>query len=119
MKNTSRRKPRKRLCPPAPRFSARTYVRIEPSRIGLFRFLLEGYDNLGIFTVTNKFTGILQLRYSPHLRREMRAFIDAARSEMEIELLMDPSQGAAMRAKGNARPGGLRRSTGKPSTARE
>jgi len=53
----------------------------------LFRFLLEGHDNLGIFTVTNKFKGILQLRYSPHLKREMRTFLKAAATQMEIEVL--------------------------------
>lgn len=90
MKTTSRIKPRKRVCPPPPLHSARTYVRVEPSRIGLFRFLLEAHDNLGVFTVTNRFTGILQLRYSPHLRREMRAFLDAAATEMTVEIIMDP-----------------------------
>ncbi|QGY39421.1 DUF4911 domain-containing protein [Pseudodesulfovibrio cashew] len=83
-KKSSRRRPRKRPCPPPPLFSERLYVRIDPARIALFRFLLEGYDNLGIFTVTDKFKGILQLRYSPHQRREIRRFIEAARSEMDV-----------------------------------
>jgi hypothetical protein len=99
MKNTSRRKPRKRLCPPPPQFSARTYVRVEPSKIGLFRFLLEGYDNLGIFTVTNKFKGILELRYSPHLGREVRAFLDAAATEMTLEVVLNPARRSAGRRK--------------------
>lgn len=87
MKSSSRRRPRKRVCPPAPHASARTYVRIAPSMIGLFRFLLEGHDNLGIFTVVNKFKGILVLRYSPHLRREMKAFLKQAATEMDLEIL--------------------------------
>lgn len=61
------------------------YIRIAPSRIALFRFLLEGHDNLGIFTVTNKFKGILQLRYSPHQRREIKQFLKAVRTEMDVE----------------------------------
>jgi hypothetical protein len=101
-KSQSRRKPRKRPCPPPPLHSARTYVRVEPSRIGLFRFLLEAHDNLGIFTVTNRFAGILQLRYSPHMRREMRAFLDAAATEMALEIVMDPG-GAARRPAGRRR----------------
>ncbi len=51
--------------------------------------MLEGYDNLGIFTVVNKFKGILVLRYSPHLKREMKGFLKAAATEMDIEVLPD------------------------------
>lgn len=91
MKKTSRIKPRKRICPPPPIQSAWTYVQVEPSKIGLFRFLLEGYDNLGIFTVANKYKGILQLRYSPHLKREIHSFLKAAGTELEIKILPTPS----------------------------
>jgi len=83
-KPSSRRRPRKRFCPPAPAMSERLYIRIDPSKIGLFRFLLEAYDNLGIFTVANKFTGLLQLRFSPHQSREMRQFLDSVRTEMDV-----------------------------------
>jgi len=92
MASPSRRKPRKRVCPPPPQWSGRTYVRIAPSDIGLFRFLLEGYDNLGVFTVVNKFKGILLLRYSPHLAREVRTFLKAAATEMKVAILPDPPQ---------------------------
>lgn len=87
MKSKSRRRPRKRICPPAPEASARTYVQIAPSDIGLFRFLLEGHDNLGIFTVVNKFKGILLLRYSPHLKREMKKFLKQAATEIDVKIL--------------------------------
>ncbi|WP_319541092.1 DUF4911 domain-containing protein [uncultured Pseudodesulfovibrio sp.] len=87
MKKSSRNNPRKRICPPPPQTSARTYIRVNTADIGMFRFLLEGYDNLGIFTVVNKFKGILMLRYSPHLKREAKAFLKAAATEMELEIL--------------------------------
>ena len=90
MKSSSRRRPRKRVCPPPPQTSGRTYVRIDPSDIGMFRFLLEGYDNLGIFTVVDKFKGILLLRYSPHLRREVQQFLKAAATEMAVDVLPTP-----------------------------
>ncbi|MEZ7195877.1 DUF4911 domain-containing protein [Pseudodesulfovibrio sp. 9FUS] len=92
MASPSRRSPRKRVCPPPPQWSERTYVRIAPSDIGLFRFLLEGYDNLGVFTVVNKFKGILLLRYSPHLKREVRTFLKAAATEMDVAILPTPLQ---------------------------
>ena len=56
----------------------------------MFRFLLEGYDNLGIFTVVDKFKGILLLRYSPHLRREVQQFLKAAATEMAVDVLPTP-----------------------------
>ncbi|MGL1861203.1 MAG: DUF4911 domain-containing protein [Pseudodesulfovibrio sp.] len=89
MKSRSRRKPRKRICPPPPSRSERMYIRIAPSKIGLFRFLLEAHDNLGLFTVTNKFKGILQLRFSPHQRREMMKFLKGVKTEMDVEKVMD------------------------------
>lgn len=85
MKKSSRNRPRKRICPPPPTISERMYVQIPPAKIGLFRFLLEGYDNIGIFTVTNKFKGILQLRFSPHQKREMKTFLKAVSEEMDVQ----------------------------------
>lgn len=70
-----RYKPRKRRCPAPPQRSARLYIRIDPSLIGRFRILLEAHDNLGIFTVVNRFKGILLLRYSPQQRREFEEFL--------------------------------------------
>lgn len=93
MKKSSRRRPRKRICPPAPERSERLYIRIAPSNIGLFRFLLEAYDNLGIFTVTDKFTGILLLRFSPHQKREMKQFLKTVESEFPVEVIPAPLQG--------------------------
>ncbi|WP_319469170.1 DUF4911 domain-containing protein [uncultured Pseudodesulfovibrio sp.] len=87
-KNSSRRRPRQRICPPPPKTSERTYVRIEPTNIGLFRFLLEAHDNLGIFTVTDKFKGILMLRYSPHQKQDIKKFIRQVATEMDIEVVM-------------------------------
>ena len=87
MKSGSRRRPRKRVCPPAPAQSERLYVQIAPSDIGVFRFLLEAHDNLGVFTVTNKFKGILLLRFSPHQSREMHQFIKQVSSEMDIAVI--------------------------------
>jgi len=90
MASSSRRRPRKRVCPPPPLWSDRVYVRVDPSDIGLFRFILEGYDNLGVFTVVNKFKGILLLRFSPHLKREVKTFLKAAGTEMKVEILPAP-----------------------------
>lgn len=86
----SRRKYRKRPLPPAPDESRRMYVRIDPSKVALFRFLLEGCDNLGMFTVVNRFKGTLLLRYSPHQEREMRAFLGGIRELVPMQHLGRP-----------------------------
>lgn len=92
MASSSRRKPRKRLLPPPPERSARLYVRVDPAKIGLFRFLLEGHDNLGLFTVINKFDGVLLLRFSPHQRQEIRQFLKQTATEMDVEVVMQPGR---------------------------
>ena len=63
MASPSRRRPRKRVLAPAPESSARIYVRVSSADIALFRFLLEAHDNLGVFTVVNKFEGVLMVRF--------------------------------------------------------
>ncbi|WP_147818921.1 DUF4911 domain-containing protein [Salidesulfovibrio onnuriiensis] len=88
MKKTRRTK-RHYPCPPPPERSSRLYVRIAREKIALFRFLLEAHDNLGIFTVVSKFTGILMLRYTPHQEREMRAFLKGIGDDMDIEVLLE------------------------------
>ena len=65
-------------------------MRVDPAKIGLFRFLLEGHDNLGLFTVVNKFDGILLLRFSPHQRREVDQFLKQAATEMDLEKVLKP-----------------------------
>ncbi len=92
MASSSRRKPRKRLLPPPPERSARLYVRVDPAKIGLFRFLLEGHDNLGLFTVINKFDGVLLLRFSPHQKKEIQQFLKETATEMDVEMVMEPGR---------------------------
>lgn len=50
----------------------------------MFRFLLEAYDNLAIFTVADREKGVLLLRFSPHQRKELRRFLDDMQDEMTI-----------------------------------
>lgn len=90
MASPSRRRPRKRVLPPPPACSARLYVRVDPAEIVRFRFLLEGHDNLGLFTVVNKFEGVLLLRFSPHQRREMEAFLRQVETVMAVERVYAP-----------------------------
>lgn len=60
-------RPRK-VGPPlaAPLCSGRLLLFLEPSRVGMFRFLLEGYDNTAYFTVLERQTALLKVVFSPH-----------------------------------------------------
>ncbi|WP_320171941.1 DUF4911 domain-containing protein [Maridesulfovibrio sp.] len=88
------RKRRPRPCPPPPAQSGRTYVQIKPSDIAMFRFLLEAEDNLALFTIADRFRGVLLLRYSPHQEREFREFMAGLGKEMDIVFLPDPAVSA-------------------------
>ena len=83
-------RPRPRPCPAPPLWSERLYVRIAPSDIGLFRFLLEAVDNLALFSVVDRFKGVLLLRFSPHQRRETEEFLAGAATRMTVERMERP-----------------------------
>ncbi|OEU71398.1 MAG: DUF4911 domain-containing protein [Desulfovibrio sp. S3730MH75] len=86
-----KRKPRPRPLPAPPEFSSRIYVQIAPADIAMFRFLLEAMDNLSMFTVADRFKGILMLRYSPHQEREFNEFMDSIKDEIDIKFIPNPS----------------------------
>ena len=62
---------------PAPKRSEYALVRTAPDQVHLFRFLLESYENLALFTVLNRKTGLLKVLFSPHQREEALAALEA------------------------------------------
>lgn len=88
-----RRKPRAAPCPPPPRFSSRLYLRVERSRVALFRFLLEARDNLAFFTVADPAEAILQLRFSPHQAAQVESFLAEIQDLVPHEILLRPEAG--------------------------
>ena len=86
-----KRKPRPQPLPPPPEHSCRSYIQIAPSDIAFFRFLLEAVDNLALFTIADRFKGILMLRYSPHQQREFKEFMEGVKQEVNIKFLPNPS----------------------------
>jgi hypothetical protein len=89
----ARRRKRRTFRNPPPRRSEHRFLRVARSDIARFRFLLEGWDNLALFTVVNPHTGTLLLRYSPHLRREVDAFLTCAGEVVVIEELPPDASG--------------------------
>lgn len=64
-----------RVLPPATRSDA-LLVEIAPRSVGMFRFLLEGYDHLAGFTVLNRHTALLKVFFSPHQREEVTRMLE-------------------------------------------
>lgn len=81
------RKRKRAALPPAPQFSARLYIKLEPSLTRLFRYLLEAYDNLGYSSVIDRKACILKLVYSPLQEKEFLAALAEMRGSLEFEIL--------------------------------
>ena len=75
--HTPRRgKPRKELFPaPACLQSQVLYAEVPRGEIALYRFLLEGYDNLAVMSVVDRYRAVIKLRCSPDAQKELRALI--------------------------------------------
>ena len=84
-----KRKIRYRPPLPAPVESGRIYLRIAPQDVGMFRFLLEGEDNLGYMSVLNRWEAILKVTCSPHQVRTMRACLAAMREMLKFEIIAE------------------------------
>ena len=78
---------RKPVSLPAARASEMLLIRISPRDTGLFRYLLEGGDNLAMLTVLDPKKALFKLMYSPHQREELRAFLDSMHHAVSFEVL--------------------------------
>ena len=71
---------------PAAVASEALLIRIAPSDTGLFRYLLEGGDNLAMLTVLDPKKALFKLLFSPHQRGEVRAFLESMRQTVPFEV---------------------------------
>jgi hypothetical protein len=58
------------------------YIRIAPARIGLLRFLLEGYDGLAVLSTCDKMTGCVRLLVPRPRYAELMHFLSAVAPEL-------------------------------------
>ena len=77
---------RKPVSLPAASASEMLLIRIAPSDTGLFRYLLEGGDNLAMLTVLDPKKALFKLLYSPHQREELRAFLESMRQTVPFDV---------------------------------
>ena len=87
-KKQKRRRPGKVF--PPPERSARLYCEIDSSMVHMFRFLLEAEDNLGLMTVVDRWRAVLQVRFSPHQEKEIRAFLAGMQGTVPFTMLDVP-----------------------------
>lgn len=53
------------------------YAEVPRNRIALYRFLLEGYDNLAIMSVVDRYRAVIKLRFTPGAQRTLRELLEA------------------------------------------
>ena len=72
----SRRKTRREwpLAPPR-RSSEVLYAEVPRNQIALYRFLLEGYDNLAVMSVVDRYRAVIKLRFLPDAERTLRGVL--------------------------------------------
>ncbi len=63
------------------------YISITPSEVGLFKYLLEGYDNLALFTVLDKHQAVLKVFFSPHQKKEALATLQDIQTTINFQFL--------------------------------
>jgi hypothetical protein len=75
---------------PAAAHSARLLVRLDASRVGLFRFLLEAWDNLAGFTVLDRKEALLHVFFSPHQEDRVRIALAAIGTDIPLTIMPWP-----------------------------
>lgn len=58
------------------------YLKIDPARISLLRFLLEGYDGLALLSTLDSKTGLVRLLFPGPRYVELMAFLAAVAGDL-------------------------------------
>ena len=70
----------------APSSSMCLLVSLPATRVGLFRFLLEAYDNLASFTVLDRREALLKVLFSPHEEYAVRRMLENIGESISLEV---------------------------------
>ena len=73
------------------RYSKRLYLQVDRKYIALFKFFLEGYDNLAYLTVVDKYKAVLQLVFSHEFEEFVYDFIKNVQLEIPIKIIYNNS----------------------------
>ena len=72
---------------PPPTYSARCYIKVNTSQTRLFRYLLEGYDNLAYTSVVDRRSCILKIVYSPQQQLLLSEALNEMQHTLPFEIL--------------------------------
>ncbi len=64
------------LAPPR-RSSEVLYAEVPRNQIALYRFLLEGYDNLAVMSVVDRYRAVIKLRFLPDADEALRGLLQS------------------------------------------
>jgi len=71
--------------------SERLYLTLAPSDVAYFKFILEGWDNLALLTVVDRFACVVRMLFSPDDRARVEDFLQRARRDLpQLRLRFDP-----------------------------
>ena len=84
---SKKRRPKALSCPEC---STCLLLRVPPAAMYLFRFLLEGYDNLAMFTVLDPREGLIKVLFSPHQEFEVRHALQEIADSVSLQILPWP-----------------------------
>ncbi len=59
----------------ASQYSQRLYITLAPKDVARFKFLLEGYDNLAVMSILDKYASVAQLRFAPGQYEAVTTFL--------------------------------------------
>ena len=71
------------------RYSKRLYLQVDRKYIALFKFFLEGYDNLAYLTVVDKKKAVLQLVFSYEFEELVYDFIKNLSQEITVKIVYE------------------------------
>lgn len=66
------------------------FLKLPPESVGLFRFLLEGRDNLAVFTVLDRNIALLKLLYAPESHAAVMRELQAIGWDIPLEICEFP-----------------------------
>ena len=58
------------------------HLKISPDRIHYLKFILEGYDNLAILSTVNARQGLVEIRYPPENKKDLKYLLSEITSDI-------------------------------------
>ena len=71
--------------------SERLYVRLTPSSVAMFRFLLEARGHLALFTVLDTRSAVLRLLFAPEAETRVRRALAHIAATVPLDIIEPPA----------------------------